>query len=298
MKASHFPGNCNPSALGVGSYTNFAPATNYLTKLLQLEMGMYYLVWAALRLSSDPPQLYDDFLKLLGNDVTYATLNYDMLLETIFRRNQCAWYYPMQGETRIDHNELESFDGSFYTTPDENPQSIPYLKLHGSCNWYYCWRCGYFGIVRDPNHGVVCKLLREGRPSVKVGHFRACGSDACEEMRGAADGGAVYKPLIIPPARMKEYSQAPVLRHWAFLDLLLSQAQEIILVGTSVRDDDVLLVNSLNLLGRKNNNPLLKSITVINRDCAVAKKVERLTEVDTRCYENLETYLTERLADN
>jgi hypothetical protein len=29
MKAAHFPGNCNPSALGVGPYTNFAPATKY-----------------------------------------------------------------------------------------------------------------------------------------------------------------------------------------------------------------------------------------------------------------------------
>jgi len=37
---------------------------NYITKLLQLEMGIYILVWAALRLSSDPPQLYDDFIRL------------------------------------------------------------------------------------------------------------------------------------------------------------------------------------------------------------------------------------------
>jgi hypothetical protein len=29
MKASHFSDNCNPLALGVGVYPNFAPATNY-----------------------------------------------------------------------------------------------------------------------------------------------------------------------------------------------------------------------------------------------------------------------------
>jgi hypothetical protein len=63
---------------------------NYITKLLQLEMGIYILVWAALRLSSDSPRLYDEFIKLLGDDVVFATLNYDLLLEPIFRRNQCA----------------------------------------------------------------------------------------------------------------------------------------------------------------------------------------------------------------
>src|SRR5215813_385342 len=35
MKASHFLDNCNPSALGVGAYPNFAPATNYAHRLCQ-----------------------------------------------------------------------------------------------------------------------------------------------------------------------------------------------------------------------------------------------------------------------
>jgi RNA recognition motif-containing protein len=33
MKASHFPDNCNPSALRVGAYPNFAPATIYVGNL-------------------------------------------------------------------------------------------------------------------------------------------------------------------------------------------------------------------------------------------------------------------------
>ncbi|HEX9429572.1 MAG TPA: hypothetical protein VF944_04275 [Candidatus Bathyarchaeia archaeon] len=221
---------------------------NYITKLLQLEMGIYILVWATLRLSSDPPQLYDDFLRLLGDDVAFATLNYDLLLETIFRRNQRAWHYPLQGETKLFHNELGPYDGSFYTTSDEDLQSIPYLKLHGSFNWYYCWKCSYFNIVRNADVGLFCTLLREGRPPVSAGNLRACNSEACDKSSTPGGGQVALKPLIIPPARMKEYNQAPVLRHWAFFDLLLAQAREIILVGTSVRDEDVLLVNSLNLL--------------------------------------------------
>ena len=71
------------------------------------------------------------------------------------------------------------------------------------------------------------------------------------ERTAPGEGQAGLKPLIIPPARMKEYSQAPVLRRWAFFDLLFAQARGLILVGTAVRDDAVLLVNSPNLLRRR-----------------------------------------------
>lgn len=88
---------------------------------------------------------------------------------------------------------------------------------------------------------------------------------------------------------MKEYNQAPVRRHWAFFDLLLAQARELILVGTSVRDDDVLLVNSLNLLRLK--NPRLKRIVVIDPTPEAAAKVEGLSEIETMRYCSLEKYI-------
>ncbi len=60
-------------------YSTKAPGSvkeqSYIRKLLQLEMGIYILVWDALRLSSAPPRLYDDFIGSLGHDVAFATLN-------------------------------------------------------------------------------------------------------------------------------------------------------------------------------------------------------------------------------
>jgi len=88
---------------------------------------------------------------------------------------------------------------------------------------------------------------------------------------------------------MKEYSQAPVRRHWAFFDLLLAQARQLILVGTSIRDEDVLLVNSLNLLRLK--HPQLERIVVIDPRPEAAAKVERLAEVETTRYSSLEAYV-------
>jgi hypothetical protein len=144
--------------------------------------------------------------------------------------------------------------------------------------------------VSDPDIGLNCTLLPEGCVPVSVGHLRACNSEACGERRTApGEGQAVLKPLIIPPARMKEYNQAPVRRHWAFFDLLLLQAQELILVGISVRDEDVLLVNSLNLLRLK--NPRLKRIVVIDPRPEAATKVEGLAEVETIRYSSLEAYI-------
>jgi hypothetical protein len=68
---------------------------NYTTKLLQFAIGIYNLIWVTLRLSSDPPTLYDNFLRSLGDDIAFVSLNYDLLLETLFRRNQRSWYYPL-----------------------------------------------------------------------------------------------------------------------------------------------------------------------------------------------------------
>src|SRR6266850_2388773 len=236
----------------------------------------------------DLSPLYDDFLKRFGNDVAFASLNYDLLLETIFRRNQRAWYYPLQGETKV-RNDLGPYDGSFFTTPKQDPYSIPYLKLHGSFNWYYCWNCEYLSIVHDADIVLGCTLLREGRDPVSVGNPRHCGEDACLESTHPTRGRPVLKPLIIPPARMKEYRQTSIRRQWAFFDLLLAQAQEIVLVGTSVRDDDVLLVNSLNLLRLK--NPQLKRIVVIDRNEEVVANVGRLAKVETVRYRDLKAYI-------
>jgi hypothetical protein len=90
---------------------------NYIWRLLQLEMAIYTLVWSTLQLSSTVPSLYDDFLKSFGDDVAFATLNYDLLLETVFNKNQCPWHYPIKGEPQLFDNQLGPYGGMFYTPP-------------------------------------------------------------------------------------------------------------------------------------------------------------------------------------
>ena len=100
------------------------------------------------------------------------------------------------------------------------------------------------------------------------------------------------KPLIIPPTRVKEYSRAPIRRQWALFELLLTQAEQVILVGTSIRDEDVLLYNSLNLLQSKNRR--LKRLIIINPSGTMKRKAHILTEVKPEWYRSLKEYVADR----
>lgn len=82
----------------------------------------------------------------------------------------------------------------------------------------------------------------------------------------------------------------PIRRHWAFFDLLLWQAKELIIVGLSLRSEDILLLNSLTLLKLKNRN--LKRVVVIDLREEIAKRGGMLTELETTWYPNLGPYVS------
>ena len=97
---------------------------HYLEEIFPLEMGIYFLILAALPIPSNPSPLYDAFLERLGNDVAFASLNYDLVLETIFQRNRRTWhYYALQGEKKI-RNDLNAPE-HLYVPPDQIPDPFP-----------------------------------------------------------------------------------------------------------------------------------------------------------------------------
>jgi hypothetical protein len=157
---------------------------------------------------------------------------------------------------------------------EDDHQSIPYLKLHGSFNWHYCWRCNHFRVVDDKWFGVSeFYVPRQGRDPLWVTSrgMLACGEDDCIVDSGPGAGQANLNPLIMPPTHIKEYSRTPIARQWAFFDLLLLAAKQLILVGTGLRDEDVPLLMALTCLRLK--NPKIEVI-VINPDPEGASKAE------------------------
>jgi hypothetical protein len=265
---------------------------DYMTQLLPLELGIYYLVWAPLRLENEPPTLYDTFIEKLGNgaNVAFATLNYDLLLESIFRRRQLTWHYALQGEANSE-NELRYRD-ALYAPFGQEALSIPYLKLHGSFNWHYCWRCDYFRIVPEEWYGVsTFHLPRAGRDPLRVASRGTLACIRCPQ----ASGQAALKPLIIPPSRLKEYTRAPVRRLWAFFDVLLARAKRLIIVGTSLRDEDVLLVNCLGYLQLKNSS--LSEVVVVDPSGESRRRAETLTGLSARWYLTLADFNEQYMDD-
>jgi hypothetical protein len=265
---------------------------DYLQHIFPVEHGLYFLIWLALLPSSSPPSLdqYDAFLAHLGHDVAFATLNYDLLLETIFRRNQRFWHYPLQGATKC-HNELRYGD-RFYASLEDDPHSIPYLKLHGSFNWHYCWRCDYIRVVRDEWFGISeFHLSAPGHMPLWVTSRGplACDEDNCVVDSSPGVGQPALNPHIIPPTRIKDYSRTPISWQWACFDALVRQAEQLIIIGTSLRSEDVPLFITLQYLGRK--NPHLTKLTVINPDPEAASKAEMWTEVQPTWYPSLGAYL-------
>jgi len=268
---------------------------DYLKQIFPVEHGIYFLIWLALLPSSNSPSLdrYDAFLAHLGNDVAFATLNYDLLLETIFRRNQRVWHYPLQGATKC-HNELR-YDNRFYASLEDDPDSIPYLKLHGSFNWHYCWRCDYIRVVRDEWFGISgFHLPRPGHTPLWVTSrgTLACDEDNCVINSGPGVGQATLNPHIIPPTRIKDYSRTPISWQWACFDTLVRQAEQLIIVGTSLRNEDIPLFMTLQYLRRKNSQ--LKRLIVIDPEPKSASKAEMWTEVNPTWYSSLGAYLANK----
>jgi NAD-dependent SIR2 family protein deacetylase len=261
---------------------------DYLKQIYPLERGIYFLMWLALQPPSTPPLLdsYDRFLARLGNDVAFATLNYDLLLEAIFERSERAWHYPFEGVTRF-YNELR-YGENFYASVEDDPHPILYVKLHGSFNWRYCWRCDYFRVVRDEWSGVS-GFYMPGQGWVTNPGILACAEDNCVIASGPEVGQATLNPLIIPPTHIKEYSRTPIAWQWLRFDELLRQAKQLIFVGTSLRDEDVPLFMALKYLRRK--NPQLTKLIVINLDPEAASKAEMWTEVKPTWYPCLREYL-------
>jgi hypothetical protein len=261
---------------------------NALKEIRPLRLAIYALIAAILRSSTNPPGPYDAFLDHLGNDVAFASLNYDLLLETILRRRQRPWHYVLQGLVNFD-NDLR-YRENFYEPLDRNPRSISYLKLHGSFNWQSCWRCGYLRIATDEWFGAFgFDLFQPGGDPLFVSHLLLCDSDRCGNRSRPGTGQALLEPLIIPPTLMKDYSQALVRRLWTYFDNLLRQAKQIILVGTSLRREDVLLLHCLSHLKFKTSN--LRRLVVIDPKERMKGRVYALTEVKPEWYPSLDAYI-------
>ena len=200
---------------------------------------------------------YNLFYKMLNNNDTILTYNWDLLLDNVLGREIIVPDYSKMFELEKKDNQqyLEMWkkltgirDLSWGKTdiPYVNYQSEGYyLKLHGSIDWAYC-----------PNRdcGLYSKVFAVNQLHKKHYCFE-CGS------------GVQY--LIVPPVLNKDFRHIPFMKKvWNFARNEISRTDEIIIWGYSLPPTDFY---SKWLFRQTKEN--LKAVSIINPACF--EKVKR-----------------------
>jgi hypothetical protein len=144
------------------------------------------------------------------------TFNYDPLLElalvALRAEGRIAWH-PKDGY-RIDL--LDPSEGS---DPPPRPSNVELLKLHGSMNWLAPWGMP----PRPPFH-----LLR-----ITPDSFRGPGRIIHRD-----EGGAILRPVIVPPRPEKDYQAIGLTALWDRADEALATSSALTVVGYRIPPTD------------------------------------------------------------
>lgn len=258
------------------------PKKDYIKEILPLELGILELFCKALKIDilDKLPDHYYSFVDLYKENTAFVTFNNDFLLEKIFQQRKYYWNYLETGkvENRLGYKDFyyKLSQASYF---DPKPNVIPYLKLHGSFNWHYCWRCWNVRITGEKYFGV------SGEPFSMSDRFTHC----CTECLKTNGWQAVMRPLIIPPTFIKYYGLKFIRNLWFTFNELVRKVNKIIIIGSSLRDEDVLFINTLSYLNKK--NPELKEIICINPDVRVVTKLGDITNIRVKHYPYIKNYL-------
>lgn len=154
-----------------------------------------------------------EYVKKNSDRISIVTTNWDVLLEEYFTRNEVDYDYKFNSAYVVKN------DGKIYREIDG--REIPYLKIHGSINWFRCLKCGTLQV-----HGAnVCgKYLFED--DVKE-QCSKCGQVASVEK-------VQIKPEIITPTMLKSINSQLYNNLWQNVAYELQQAEKIIFCGYSL----------------------------------------------------------------
>lgn len=144
------------------------------------------------------------------------TTNWDILLEEYFRKNGIDFDYKFNSQYVIKS------DGEVYPDTGSNTDSkVPYIKIHGSINWFRCLKCGTLQICDADTCG---KYL-----------FDDSEEEKCVQCGQTGVGDAVQiKPEIITPTMMKLLNNQLYNNLWQNAAYELQQADKVIFCGYSL----------------------------------------------------------------
>ncbi len=195
-----------------------------VARLSQLRENLIYALYKVLKwkLGEHEPGLMEKFIRRFKSDDVIVCLNYDLIVdlavEYVLRRKKKSSYkgvnYGIPARNVFSFYDLEKrkYAGDGYKL----------LKPHGSLNWLYCPLCQQIDIFEGDK--AIGRIFREAD---KVKQCEKC------HVR--------YDPIIITPTFLKSYKNSFMTQIWQATEAALREADEIVFIGYSLPDADMML---------------------------------------------------------
>ena len=157
-----------------------------------------------------------DFLQKVQKNCTIITTNWDVLLERYLEEAGIQYDYAFNSTYVVDDMQCTRTNGNF-----SEIIGIPYIKVHGSINWFRCLKCG----------------------TLQKSSIKQCGDflfDDTKEEKCSACGQVglgskiVIRPEIITPTMMKTINIQLYNNLWQKAASELREAKKIIFCGYSL----------------------------------------------------------------
>lgn len=171
-----------------------------------------------------------------------VTLNYDCFLDDILVR---LGVRPDYGLPDVSYSDEQA----------KLPFQMPFLKLHGSANWFRC-------------NSEICKgkvRIEEGSPAARLEYFYGPRCQVCSHQ---------IEPIIVPPTWAKSSEQEALAPIWRSALRALREAGRIIIIGYSMPGADAFFQYLLGLALATNEE--IDQIIVVNPDEEALLKFQQL----------------------
>ncbi len=275
----------NPSALGYLPPPSSATRTSRIWTPKDLEEKISVFLDARCRKLSELEGPYDRLVKGIGDDTSFISFNWDVLLETALRRQKRQYTY-------LDDNTDEY---NWVNRPKTTfPNTTTVLKPHGSVNWV--------AVLDREGMRVDVGSTSNVYPMVPFGEYRMFHR---KNPTGPLNFGDTEehvverigsKPAIVPPGTARRLSPGGRTRDewvddghtawmkaiWRNIETKLTEAAEIVIIGYSLPGTDLASIEMLRRCLSPRAGVDTKRVRLVDRNAKLVKRYRRIlgTEVE------------------
>lgn len=243
-----------------------------LDKLRELRENLLFALFKVLeaKLRRDSNLMWQFIMKLTREDVI-VSLNYDLVVDNaiVSTGGRVSYGIPVRKIHRFNNWNIPS---------PEWDHTI--LKPHGSLNWLYCPRCQAVDVYEGEKRALAI-------------------FDDSSVDRVCWKCGVRYDPIVITPTFLKSYRNNLITQIWQATEAALCDAEQIVFVGYSLPDADIMLRTMFSrawYINQERHGPNC-TVTVVDKSSspadasALRQKYERLFRSISYFGDGFESYV-------